>query len=348
MLTFLYIVGSLKLFTSAFLVCLIPLLSACTVATMDVHGLKQLQGGQSISGLKTTEVFSANQTQQKVDILFVDDNSASMEPMQTSLGDRFSSFATAVQGLDWQIGITTTDCSTGPYGICGSLIPMAGTGNRVLTPSVPSFSTVFRNTIVRPETVGCLIRGDCPSGDSTPLKATVNALSKFNAANAGFFRSDAALAVVILTNANENNIAPTPASTTPQMVIDELTGIWANSKKIRAYAIAILNGDNGCLNQQQMSGLAAFGTYPINLASMTGGISVSICANNYSPILSQIGNDLKNDVPTFFKLAHNPVPSSLKVTLAPDPGISWTLTGDTLYFSAPLPQSTVVTVEYEY
>lgn len=329
---------------------------------MDMRGGLQVQsadGGSAtpvpgpgpgpVSPNKANETFTASAAQRKVDILFIDDNSSSMEAMQNSLGSRFSSFANAVQGIDWQIGVTTTDCSAGPYGICGSLLTMAGTASKVLTPATPNFANVFADTIVRPETVGCLVRADCPSGDSTPLRATAAAMQKANTVNAGFFRDGATLAVVMLTNANENNDAPKAGSVTPANVMAQFQATFGTQKFFRAYSIAVLNGDAACLAQQQMAGLAAYATYPIALATQTGGISVSICSANYGPLLQQIGDDLDLQiVPNVIRLAHVPLAGSVKVTLAPATGTAWTVNNDKIVFAAPLPAGTVINIEYEY
>src|SRR5882672_8876374 len=64
-----------------------------------------------------------------VDILFIDDNSASMEVNESSLGSKFTSFIAAIKGLNWQIGITTTDCGDDEWAICGSLLTLNGLGN---------------------------------------------------------------------------------------------------------------------------------------------------------------------------------------------------------------------------
>ncbi|MCK6598726.1 MAG: hypothetical protein L6Q37_10210, partial [Bdellovibrionaceae bacterium] len=45
----------------------------------------------------------------KIDILFVIDNSGSMEYEQKSMAQRTSQFLTLLHGLDFQIAITTTD-----------------------------------------------------------------------------------------------------------------------------------------------------------------------------------------------------------------------------------------------
>lgn len=342
---------------------ILPIISACTIARMDMRGGLKVQstgGGTTpaptpgpgpgpVVPTKANETFTASSAQRKVDILFIDDNSSSMESMQNSLGSRFSSFANAVQGIDWQIGVTTTDCSAGPYGICGSLLTMAGTASKILTPSTPNFASVFANTIVRPETVGCLVRADCPSGDSTPLRAAAMAMQKTNSVNAGFFRDGATLAVVMLTNADENNDVPTASSVTPANVIAQFQGVFGTQKNLRTYTIGVLTGDAACLGQQQASGLAAYATYPIALANQTGGISRSICSANYGPLLQQIGDDLDLEIaPNIIQLAHVPISGSVKVTLAPATGTAWTLNSDKIVFAAPLPSGTVINVEYEY
>ncbi len=59
----------------------------------------------------------------KVDILFVVDNSASMKFEQQSMANRTSHFLSILKGLDWQIGITTTDPSDTKFGD-GRLVPI--------------------------------------------------------------------------------------------------------------------------------------------------------------------------------------------------------------------------------
>ena len=80
------------------------------------------------------QVCSGNE---KVDILFVDDNSASMYTEQTKMGDKFPDFADALSGLDFQIGITTTDLAQG-----GSLLPFPN-GSTVLHPTMANYQNLF-------------------------------------------------------------------------------------------------------------------------------------------------------------------------------------------------------------
>jgi len=342
---------------------LLPFLISCTIARMDMHGALSSNGtlGNTEPGPepapvpaptpvpnRATETFTASAQQRKVDILFVDDNSASMDPLQASLGSRFPSFSTAVQDLDWQIGITTTDCSNGPWGICGSLVPMTGTTDYILTASVPNYQQVFNNTIVRAETIGCVARGSCPSGNSEPLKAAMTSFDKRNTDNARFFRDGVPLAIIILTNADEMNSGP-PQATQPQTVINRFRTIWGNSKDLKVYAINVIPNDTACRAQMeaQSIGQVFYGVGPSTLATLTGGFPSSICAPNYNPLLQQIGGDIQG-VPNVITLARTPLPGTLQIAMTPASTATWVLNGNTVTFSRSLPGGTVITISYEY
>ncbi len=325
-----------------------------TVSQTDAAGNVGSANAQYTLGSVVTDTFTSSQTGSAVDILFVDDNSASMDVNEGSLGSKFSSLTSALNGVDWQAGITTTDCGAGEttpdqWNICGSLLPLTGATGSILTAQTPNYLTVFDNTIVRPETVGCIERGSCPDGDSTPLLATMTAMQKYNTDDAGFFRSNAQLAVVILTNANENNDAPTSTSTTAQQVVNEFNSIWGNTSKIlRVYSIIVLNGDSTCLAAQSATGISAYGTYPENLSTLTGGISVSICATDYSVTLNQIATNLLSVLPSSVTLSQTPTtPSDVQVVFTPaQSGITWTVNGNVVTFSQPIPAGTQITVTY--
>jgi hypothetical protein len=295
-----------------------------------------------------TETFTADASEGKVDILFVDDNSASMEFEQRALGQRFPSFVNELAGIDWQIGITTTDCSTGPYGICGSLLQMVGTATNILTSAIAGFDMVFRNTIERPETVDCVARGLCPSGLEEALRAANTAMDKRNTNNAGFFRNGAALALVVLTDEDEGSDAPVTA-TTPQQVVNHFNSIWGATKRFKSYAITTLPGDAACLaaQQAQQGGIGFYGTYAVGLANLTGGRSVSICAPDYSVTLQQIGQDLRT-VTSAVQLTRVPLAGSVQVQFMPAQSIAFSVRGDTVLFAQPVPAGTQIRVTYQY
>lgn len=296
-----------------------------------------------------TETFMADAGQGKVDILFIDDNSVSMETEQAALGTKFPSFVAELAGLDWQVGITTTDCSNGPHGICGSLLNMTGTASNILTPNVAGYQQVFNSTIQRPETPGCATLGTCPSGLEEAMKAASTSIDKRNTNNAGFFRSDAALAIVVLTDEDEQSDGQLPTAVRPQTVVNKVTTAFGANKKFKSYAITILTGDTACLAQQsaQQNGIAYYGTFAMELARLTGGQSVSICAPDYSVTLRQIGQDLRK-LTQAVTLTRAPIPSSVQVTFTPAQNITWTVSGNTILFSQPVSAGTKIDVYYEY
>jgi hypothetical protein len=296
------------------------------------------------------EIFTSNGPGGMVDILFVDDNSASMDPEQAALGNRFSSFTAALTGLDWQVGITTTDCTTGSrFNICGSLLAMAGQGaSYILNALTPSYLSVFQNTIQRPETLNCLVSGTCPSGREEGLKATISAMTKRNTNNAGFFRNGSDLAIVYLSDENEQSNAPATA-TSAQAVIDSFKSIWGTSKKLSAYSIIIKPGDVACLNQQraQLGANAYYGTYFDELSQLTGGVSVSICEPDYSVTLNEIGLNVTR-LSRSFDLLETPIPATLSITFTPAHNTTWTLQGNRITFAVPAPAGTQVEIKYNY
>lgn len=105
----------------------------------------------------------------KVDILIVDDNSASMSYEQANLGTRFSNFIQNLESkqIDYRIGVVTTDISSAANPARavnqngalqdGKLIAFAD-GSKFLTPNSGNLSqkeTAFKGVIQRPETLAC-------------------------------------------------------------------------------------------------------------------------------------------------------------------------------------------------
>lgn len=295
------------------------------------------------------ENFVADASFGQIDILFVDDNSASMDPQQASLGAKFSGFSSELQNIDWQIGITTTDCSNGPYGICGSLLPMTGTSTDILTKTVPNYQTVFNNTIKRPETAGCLDTGTCPAGNSQPLLSATTAMTKHNTDNNGFFRADSALAIVILSDADEGQNSPAQYSNRPAELVSTFNSIWPSGKKLSVYSIIVKPGDSACLSQltAQNGGFSFYGNFIDQTVSMTSGISTSICAPDYSVTLKSIGESVRT-LTNSVELAHTPVAGSVNVTFTPAQNITYKVIGKKVVFDSPPSVGTQIQVSYQY
>jgi hypothetical protein len=296
-----------------------------------------------------SETFISDASFGKIDILFIDDNSASMDPKQASLGTKFSGFATELLNIDWQIGITTTDCSTGPYGICGSLLTMTGTSSKILTPTVANYQTVFNNSIQRPETAGCLNTGTCPAGASEPLLAATTAMNKFNTDNNGFFRANSDLAIVILSDADERQTGGAAYSNRPSELISAFNANWPSGKKLKVYSIIVKPGDQACLDAMKAGsgGYSFFGELIDQTVNLTSGLSTSICAPDYSVTLKGIGESVRT-LTNSVELARTPVAGSVVVTFVPNQNITYKVIGNKVVFDSPPSVGTEIKVDYQY
>lgn len=302
----------------------------------------QLESLESVDGYNTESfTFNDDGSGAKVDVLFVIDNSGSMREEQSKLSTALASFVGSIQRLDWQIGITTTDVSNGPQGIKGSLVPMKGTNQKVLTKNVPGYANIFKNTVVREETIGCT--NNCPSGDERPMEAIRMAMEKKNTDNAGFFRDDSDLVTIVLSDEDEGSNGTNALS--PSTVIDHFKSIFGNVKRLTGFGIIVRPGDLSCYNTQSQNG-GNYGNVASNFASLTGGETGSICDSDYGPALASIGERVRK-VSQSVTLRSLPKPETLQLRTVPaDPDLTWTLEGQTIQFNKLPAKGTRVDIVY--
>lgn len=328
-------VGRISLSTA-----LVPFFIGCT---NDIQ-FSDSQGSSAIplrSGEYSTEGFVQGYASNKLDILFIDDNSGSMLSEQEKLGDRIGSFLSRLYDVDWRIGVTTTDVSDGPYGLKGRLLPWGNTGSQSLMSSTPNYERLFRETIVRSETFNC---GQvCPSGDEQPLRATQLALSKRNSENAGFFREGADLGVLILSDEDERSDGQSNDALRPERLLESFRDIWGDDKSIFVYAMVIRPGDTDCMNQQNNQG--NYGNIIARLVELTGGLLGSICEDDYSETLGQISEHARKLL-DYVQLKYSPAADTVEVSFNPEHSTPWHVVGKRLYLDNPPPKGTRITVHY--
>ncbi len=286
--------------------------------------------------------FSDQDTRAKVDILFVVDNSGSMIEEQVKLGPALSSFIGSIAKIDWQIGITTTDVSNGPFGLKGSIVPMKGTATKILNKNVPNYAQVFQNTVYRDELINCT-DPNCPSSDERPLEATVQAVGKRNAENAGLFRTGADLAVVILSDEDEQSVG---GGTTGVDVVNAVKAAFG-TKTFTGFGIILRPGDTACYALQTAnSGAGQYGDFVAAFATLTKGLLGSICDTDYGPTLTSIGTRVRESVRTI-TLKLMPNPDTIQLRIRPfDPNLQWTIEGQTITFNTPPKAGTKIDVMY--
>ena len=292
---------------------------------------------------KRGQIFNENFTQgyveRKLDILFVVDNSGSMAEEQAKMGDKINSFISTLHDVDWQIGVTTTDISDGTYGLKGDLLTIAGTQSHILTPSTPNYESAFKSTVVRTESINCT---NCASGDEQPIRAAIMAIEKRDTTNKNFFRSGADLGLVVLSDEDEMSSGP-PQATQPAELTSLVKSIWQDNKRIFTFGMIIEPGDTQCLSQQ--GGAGHYGTHVSLLATLTGGLTGSICDSDYAPTLGLIGENARRLL-EYIQLSYYPIIDSVQIKMTPDFNTTWNVQGRRIYMIPPPPKDTLIQVSY--
>jgi hypothetical protein len=202
---------------------------------------------------------------EKVDILWVIDNSQSMLAEQEKLAANFNSFLLYYResGLDWQIGVVSTDMQDGTQS--GRL--QGAAGFLWTDPTVPDPVGVFRQ-------MALLGRDGAPKEQG--LAAARAALSEplVSGSNAGFYRDDALLSIIVVSDENDFSDALTPV---------EFVG-WLGTLKPDPEMVdfsAIIGVDTECTDRA--------GDDYLSVIDMVGGTAYSICERDWTPILEALG-----------------------------------------------------------
>ena len=241
--------------------------------------------------VKSIEIFSAS----KVDILVVIDNSGSMATEQANMAARFNTFIDSLAGLDWQLAIVTTDVSGNADLKDGRLINYSGlTNTTVLTSKMDSqiVKTAFAKTIQRPETGNSNEQGIYATYRA--LERSLDLNDQTSAGNRELIRADAALAVIVVTDANETPSASS-IKNTPSGLVSFVNSAWSGNKVMSFHSIVVKSNDKVCLAKDGNEG---YGTAYESLSGLTNGIIGSVCETDYGSQLSVIGHQVQNLVNT--------------------------------------------------
>lgn len=190
------------------------------------------------------------------DVLFVVDNSASMTEEQQRLADNFGAFVDVLDEsrADWRLGVTVTDLEDAPTLRGGSM-----------GPRTTDLEAVFRDAVL----VG--------NGGSRTEQGFLSARTCLEA-NPEFLRPDADLSVVFISD--EDDQSPGGVAENVERMIG-----FGGSGETRLHALV---GDLpvGCASGSTAAD--AGGRY-LEAAALTQGLHESICLDDYSGILSQVG-----------------------------------------------------------
>lgn len=302
------------------------------------------------SGQTAVESFLQDGAANKVDILIINDNSASMDPEQRKMSARFASFVSELKGIDYRIAMTTTDIESRKWNQGGRIMPWFGTTARVLTPSTVGADQKFQKSIERAETIDCQERNDCPSGNEQPLRALELAMDQHASANKDLFRPGVDFVTVILSDEDEMSDAPAKATHAAD-VVSHFSAIFGTTKRFAVHSLVIVPGDIACKTAQaaqiESGGAAYYGTRATELSLLTGGTVHSICDVDYAKDLQSISSEVRKLVSTF-ELRNAPKKDSVQVSFTPAFKTNWLLNDNKIVFDHAPPAGTTIEVTYRY
>jgi hypothetical protein len=228
----------------------------------------------------------------KVDILWVIDDSGSMSDDQRKLTRNIGAFMQFFldSGLDWHMGVVTVDVERATHS--GKLQEAAGL--RYVDSETPDAIDVFNQMAL--VGVGGL-------GDESGLRASYLALTDplMSGYNAGFYRSDATLHVVAISDENDQS----GENPSVNEYIDFLTNLKPDPEMVTFSSIVGPQGLGNCL-------LAEDGTRYLAVTRAVGGVEASICEADWVPVLEELGLMAAGLKSEFF-LSEVPVPGTIKV-----------------------------------
>jgi hypothetical protein len=244
----------------------------------------------------------------KVDILFVVDDSGSMEAHQERLSKNVEVLTKSIEKnrvLDYHIGVITTTMGINDYrnvNYGGRLVSMPGKP-RFVDRSTPGGMDLLRRYIQ----VGT-------SGASTekvfePAEAALSALA--TTYNVGFLRQDAYLVFIFITDSDDQSSKINGSDYSAQEFFNFTTKLKSgNAKKIIPYGIVIPSAINPGVGCARDSGP------PKKLEdyiSMLSGYVYDLCDRNYNSNLDFLGKDIVNRVSKFMVLNRRPIVSTIRV-----------------------------------
>ncbi len=251
----------------------------CSEVGFDQHSLRGLEDqfdNPDIFRVETPVNLVGNN---QVDILFIVDNSGSMANYQKNMALRIDGFMYHVQDLDYRIAVTSTDPEgRRPLGD-GKLYSFGG----------QHYLDRYGDLSDNQHRLGqALQMGIDGSGDERGINALYRAVEA-RSGRPEFFRDQAALAVVLISDEDECSKGCQMPSSQPGNVIDFVAYSFGNQKVFTFHSIlhqAPPGKSDACRDAHSES---RYGTMYHELTDLTGGIEGNICEASYAQQLSDIG-----------------------------------------------------------
>lgn len=256
-------------------------------------------------------------TLEDIDILFVIDNSGSMNWAQTSLANNFDTFINifTLSGVDYQIAFITTD----DHRFVGDIVTPA-----TIDPVLEANTQI--NSI-----------GTHGSHNECGIDTSYEALSTTGDAAPGsdFLRDTAKLVIIYISDEDDHSVI------TPSIAASYFLAIKSSSQYVTAHSV-IGDVPGGCNRAQP-------GELYNELSQLMSGTTLSICATDWGTPMEQLA--VESMVNSTFALSSNsPVEATIEVTIDGVTSYGWTY--DSIYNSIVFNPSSVPlngqTIEINY
>lgn len=298
------------------------LVAGCSSRNMSFDLLQTSQGFQQ----------SSAQINNKIDMLWVVDNSGSMDPLQQNLVSNFNQFIVNFQakGFDYKMAVTTTDAYLAAVNYQNNIALAKVRDGAGMTHSGYFYITSLIPDIVKNFVLNAT-QGSQGSGDERAFQSLFETLN--SSLNGDFLRPGAFKAIVILSDEDDFTDAMRPEYSwnkggivdhdyqNPNLIsvdqvivnLDRLTGSTATQKNYNVSTIAVL--DDACQAQHvKQSSVSIIGKRYMELAQKTNGILGSICDASYASSLNFIQQRIL-ELSTKFVLNRKPNVSSIHISV---------------------------------
>lgn len=265
---------------------------------------------QGSAGIPKIDSFTQDSGAGLLDILIVMDNSGSMGEEQAEMANRMEPLLQYVTNVDWRIGVVTTD----PANPCMRAVIAKGDANA---------SASFRSA---------MLAGTSGSANERAIESAVLGL---NCSTNKWVRANSTIAVVIVSdedNCSTGSGCGANYQYTPNYFLSFLTGLGKTpGVDARVYGIFWQPGTTCSTGAYQANQYA-------QLVNATSGVSGSICAASYAPVLQSISQNIAQILKTQFQLSSVPDAGSLSVTVNGQPWAgSYTIASNVITFVGQVP-----------
>ncbi len=242
-----------------------------------------------------------------VDILFVVDNSGSMDYERKNLADRIDGMIDKIKDLNWQIAVTSTDMTNDDFKSNGRLLEFEGmSGTYVLNPSMDPAQAQYSFG----QTIQNFGNGSGTEEGILASKKVIERAVAGETPHRNFIRDGADLSIVVLSDEDEASNG-SGVDTSPQQFVNFVNNTYNGQKNMVFHSIISRPGDQDCANGEgynvghtydELSRLTGYG-------QLGGAIIGSVCEADYTSQLADIGQSVK-DLQNSINLDCNPFDSN--------------------------------------